>query len=160
MKKYLALIAKVKEKKMANKNVLLTIPIIIFAVGMTFVGCDIGPKEDGEPTYSVRTGTMPYTDFQALVRAEGEDPRFMMNDGSWWGSELTPEQYNQYLYLFNSSAQVDNKTQNNWTRDQLIDYFIGRGAGSFANELASMVITSDRIFLFGRRVSNVYMLIK
>ena len=145
---------------MANKNVLLIIPVIIFAIGMTAVGCDIGPKEDGDPTYSVRTATMSYTDFQTMVRADYENPGFMMNDGSWWTSEFTPEQYNQYIYLFNSSAQVVNGTQNNWTRDQLIDYFIGRGAGSDANELASLVITSDHIGLAGRRGSLVYMLIK
>ena len=147
---------------MANKNVLLTIPIIILVIGMTVVGCDIGPKDDGDPTYSVWTAVMNYTDFQAMVRAEYDDPGFMMNDRSWWAFEFgTPDRYNQVLSFLNSSEQVGNKTQNNWTKNQLIDYFIGRGAdNAYANEAASQVITSVRLGLAGRRGSLVYMLIK
>ena len=145
-------------KKMANKKILLTIPIIVFVIGMTVVGCEIGPKDDGEPKYLVRTGTMLYTDFQAIGREY--DPGFTLGNNQWMNQELTVEEYNQYVSFYNSS-QVSNKNQNNWTKNQLIDYFMGRGFdNAMANRAASLVVTTDHILIGTRSGSIVYVLLK
>ena len=144
---------------MANKNILLIIPVIVFVIGMTLVSCDIGPKEEGDPKYTVRTGTMSYTDYQALVRSLGGDPT--LRDGYWGQQELATEEFNQFVSIYNSSAQVANKNQNNWTKNQLIDYFMGRGFDNTkANEAASLVVTTNHIMIVSRSGSIVYVLIK
>jgi len=143
---------------MAKKNIFLMIPVIIFVIGMTVVGCDIGPADNGDPKYSVRTGTMPYTDFQALVRSQGGN--YTLSDGYWSNDELTTDEFNQYVSIYNSS-QISTKSQNNWTKNQLVDYFIGRGFDNGkANQAASLVVTTNHILITSRSGSIVYVLIK
>ena len=137
-----------------NKRFCLGLLVLVLVFGMAVFGCELGSSKDsGDPTYSVRTAVMSYTDYTALGGSLG--------DRRWSGGELTVDEYNQYISMYNTSPQVTNKNQNNWTKDQIITYFVGRGFDyTMADQAASLVVTTSHIVIASRQGSRVDLLLK
>ena len=139
--------------------------LLVMVFGMTVVGCELGSSTNSsDPTYSVRTAIMLYADFEAMVRVEAQEPGFRLNNGQWTAFEFSADfySYDRFISIYNSSPLMLAKNQNNWKKDQIIDYFVGRGFDSYmANQVASLVVTTDHILVASRPSgSNVFLLAK
>ena len=79
--------------------------LIIF--GILFVSCT--KKEETEPTYSVWTYSISYSDYPGTL-----------DDGNYYQTELTNSEFSDLL----STLTADHKQK--WTEEQIYNYFIGR----------------------------------
>jgi hypothetical protein len=78
----------------------------ILLVAMLFVGCT---KEETEPTYSVWTSSISYSDYPGTL-----------DDGYYIQVELTNSQFNDL------STTLAAEQKHKWTEKQIYDWFIGR----------------------------------
>jgi hypothetical protein len=118
--------------------------VIIAFLGIISAGCNMEP---GEPTYTVWTDTVSYSEFSSAFGTLG--------DGYYIRYELTPSEWNSI------SASLTNDGKHNWTEDNIKDWFIGRGFGNLeANREVAWLKTMDHGFIASRSSSTVYMLLK
>jgi hypothetical protein len=119
----------------------LVLSVLMVVVSTLFVGCD---TETPEPTYKVWTDSISYSDYFTLFG-------FELNDGYWASSEFTNEEFSSYL------QSVPNAESNNWTENQIYNWFIGRGFDNTeANQAKAWLMTVNHGGIAYRRGSIVY----
>jgi hypothetical protein len=110
---------------MENKKNLLRISVIVVALGTILTGCK--QPTDSEPTYTVWTDTVSYSDFYNIFGS--------LNDGYLTKITLTDPQFNSF--------SLSNEYKNIWTENDIYNWLYGRGLiSSQANELKAWIITT------------------
>jgi hypothetical protein len=131
---------------MKNKKALLAILVMTLVIGIMFTSCKTEP---GDPTYTVWTDTVTYSEFAA------EFPSITLNDGYYARWEFTSAQWSQIAPTLTSEGK------HNWTESEINNYFIGRGFGNpEANQQTAWLMTIAHGFIASRTGSTVYMLLK
>ena len=120
----------------------LFLGMLVFGILLT--GCLL----DLDDTYTVWTDVMTYTDFSSTFQTS-------LSDGYFNNIELSDAQWNQIL------SSLTNAVKNDWTEDQLYNYYIGRRTGdSIATELKAWLLTINHGYTAIRDGWNVYVLLK
>ena len=131
---------------MKRKIMLLTIAAFL----LTVIGCSNPFIIPTEETYTVWTGSAPYS----LIQSEG----LTLDDGCYWYIEFTKSQWNEY---YNSIAVEMDEYKHYWTKAQIKDYLIGRGFdNSEATKRSSWLTTINHGFIIDREGSMVHMILK
>ena len=117
--------------------------VILFV--LSFTGCKTEPDD---PTYTVWTDTITYSEFTSAFQAT-------INDGYYVRLEITNSQWSQI------SPSLTNEGKYNWTENQIKNWFIGRGFGnSEANKETAWLMSINHGFIASRTGSLVYMILK
>lgn len=129
-----------------NKKILRMFVIALaFLLEVGFVGCNHGITSQ---TYVVWTDVTSYTEFYNVFQTT-------LNDGYYIRVELSDAQWDQI------AAALTNEGKNNWTEDQIYNYFIGRGFGQMeANQQKAWLMTIEHGFIASRTGTTVYLLLK
>ena len=123
---------------------------IIFMILTCFLGCSNPSTIPTEETYTVWTGSAPYS----VVQAEG----LTLDDGHYWYFEITKSQWNEY---YSSLVEDGNEYRHSWTKAKIKDYLIGRGFGnSEATKRSSWLTTIEHGLIIDREGSMVHMILK
>ena len=131
---------------MKRKIMLLTIAAFL----LTVIGCSNPSIIQTEETYTVWTGSAPYS----LIQSEG----LTLDDGCYWYIEFTKSQWNEY---YNSIAVEMDEYKHYWTKAQIKDYLTGRGfSNSEATKRSSWLTTIEHGLIIFRERSMVHMIIK
>jgi len=116
----------------------------ILALGIILTGC---PQEPSEPTYTVWTDTISYSEYYSLFGS--------LNDGYYIRYELTSSEWNLI------KPSLTNEGKYNWAESEIKKWFIGRGFGnSEANQETAWFMTISHGFIASRSGSLVYMILK
>lgn len=128
------------------KRKLIVLATIIGIVCFSFISCS--NLTSSEPTYTVWTDIGTYSEFQSSFGTT-------LNDGEYLRLEFTSAQWNQIA----SSATSEGR--HNWTKDQIKDWFLGRGFGNYeATKESSWMTTIEHGFIASRTGNTVYLIIK
>lgn len=131
---------------MKRKIMLLTITAFL----LTIISCSNPSAIPTEETYTVWTGSAPYS----LIQAEG----LTLDDGCYWYIEFTKSQWNE---LYSDFIIEMDEYRHSWTKAQIKDYLIGRGFdNSEATKRSAWLITINHGFIIDREGSMVHMIIK
>ena len=126
-------------------NLWFVIPVIVILFSITIISCS---EPDSDPTYTLWTDTISYSEFTNAFSAtlsDGYYVRFEFTNSDW--AEISPS--------------LTNEGKKKWTETQIKNWFIGRGFGNYeANKETAWLITIDHGFLATRSGSLVYMLLK
>jgi hypothetical protein len=129
---------------MKNRKFWLGIILTILVFGIALVGC----KTDTDPTFTVWTDTVTYSEFTSAFQTT-------LNDGYYARVEFTGAQWNQI------SPTLTNEGKFIWTESQIKNWFIGRGFGNTeANRETAWLMSINHGFLASRTGSLVYMILK
>ena len=124
------------------KNFKLGIVIIIIML-IIITACS-----EPEPTYTVWTDTITYSEFTSSFGTT-------LNDGYYVRLEFTNAQWNQI------SPSLTSEGRYNWEESQIKNWFIGRGFGnSEANQETAWLLSINHGFIASRTGSLVYMILK
>ena len=119
------------------------ITVFVFSVSMTLLGCPQPTNSD--PVYSVWTDTVSYSEFSSIFGS--------LNDGYLTKITLTDSQFNSF--------SLSNEYKQNWTENDIYNWFYGRGIDSSqSNELKAWIITTKHGIVAIRAGTIVYMIIK
>ena len=114
---------------------------MLLVLGMLFVGCT---KEETEPTYSVWTYSIPYSDYPGTLE-----------DGFYNQVELTNSQFSDF------SKTLTAEHNHKWTEKQIYNWFIGRNFTPYeATQKTAWIITTNHGIITSRSGNIVYSLIK
>ena len=131
---------------MKRKIMLLTITAFL----LTVISCSIPSNIPTEETYTVWTGSAPYS----LIHSKG----LTLDDWYYWYIEFTKSQWNEFYSSF--MVEMD-EYKHYWTKAQIKDYLISRGFGnSEATKRSSWLTTINHGFIIDREGSMVHMIIK
>ena len=123
---------------------------VVFMILTCFLGCSNPSNIPTEETYTIWTGSAPYS----VVQAEG----LTLDDGYYWRCEVTKSQWNE---LYSSFLVENDEDRHYWTKVQIKDYLIGRGFGnSEATKESAWLTTINHGFIIDREGSMVHMIIK
>ena len=132
---------------MKRKNIL---GFVVFMILTCFLGCSNLSTIPTEETYTVWTGSAPYS----LIQSEG----LTLDDGCYWYIEFTKSQWNEY---YNSIVVEMDEYKHYWTKAQIKDYLIERGFdNSKATKESAWLTTINHGFIIDREGSMVHMILK
>jgi hypothetical protein len=129
---------------MVNRKFWLGIILVMLIFEITLTSCSM----DSEPTYTVWTDTVTYSEFTSAFKTT-------LNNGYYVRLELTGELWNQI------APSLTNEGKYNWTESQIKNWFVGRGFGNTeANRETAWLMSINHGFLASREGSLVYMILK
>ena len=129
---------------MNQRKTWLVMLVMALASGIILTGCK---HEPSDPTYTVWTDTMSYSEFQSAFET--------MDDGTYFRYEYTSSEWDS---IKNS---LTNEGKYNWTESEINKWFIGRGFGnSEANQETAWLMTIKHGFIASRSGPLVYMILK
>jgi len=129
---------------MKSRKLWMGMLVMTQVFGMILIGC---PAEPSEPTYTVWTDSISYSQFQSSFGT--------LNDGYYFRYEFTSSEWSTI------SSSLTNEGKHNWTENEIKNWFIGRGFGnSEANKETAWLMTINHGFIASRSGSIVYMLLK
>ena len=127
-----------------NKKIIFV--FLSFMTLFTFNSCQ--NNANSEDTYTVWTDLGTYSEFQSSFGTN-------LNDGMYVRLELTSTQQNQV------SPSLTNEGRHTWTKNQIKDWFLGRGFGDYESTKESAWITTiDHGFIASRTGNIVYLILK
>jgi hypothetical protein len=130
-----------KEKTMKSKKSWAGIMVIAVIFGIMLISCQM----DSDPTYTVWTDTVSYSEYSSAFGA--------LNDGWYRKIEIFSGEIDY--------SAISNEYKHNWTENEIYNWFLGRGfISSEANELKAWVVTINHCIIASRSGSIVHMLIK
>jgi hypothetical protein len=131
---------------MKQKKIWLGMLAVALVLGIILTGC---PQEPSDPTYTVWTETLSYTDFQSYFTG------VTLDDGYYKTYEFTPSGWNEM------KQSLTNEGKHNWTESEIKKWFIGRGFGDYeANKETAWLLTISHGFIVSRSGQLVYMILK
>jgi len=142
---------KLKKEFQMKKNVKWGLAIIILAIlfPVTFSGCsDSDSHSDSDPTYTVWTDKITYSDFTYGFETT-------LDDGYYAYTDLTDYEWAQI------APALTDEGKNYWNESQIRNWFIGNGFGNpQANQATAWLMTVKHGFLASRTGSYVYLILK
>jgi hypothetical protein len=139
-----------EDNTMKSKKDWLRISVFTVAVGIILAACPQPTDSDStdiDPTYAVWTDYVAYTEFQAAFDVA------TLQDDHYVRIEITDAKFNQ--------MSPPNEYKQNWTKNRIYDWFIGRGFGyDEANRETAWLITINHGFIASRSGNIVYIIIK
>jgi len=123
--------------------------VIILALLFTliFIGCDLDSNDPSDPTYTVWTDVVTYSEYQSLFGTLG--------DGYYVRYQFTSSEWNAI------SPSLTSEGRFNWTENQIKQWFIGRGFGNYeATQQTAWLMTINHGFIAERTGSLVNMILK
>lgn len=128
------------------KRKFLVLVTIIGLACLCLIGCS--NPNNSEPTYTVWTDLGTYSEFQSTFGTT-------LNDGEYLRLEFTSSQWNQI------SGSTTSEGRHSWTKDQIKDWFLGRGFGNYeATKESSWITTIEHGFIASRTGNTVYLILK
>ena len=115
---------------------------------LNYISCKQPSNSSMDLTYTVWTSFSSYADFQSNFQST-------LGDGRYIRLEFTEEQWNTLL------PKLTDTGKHNWTKNQIKDWFLGRGFGDVeSTRESSWITTIEHGFIASRTNSIVYYILK